>query len=57
VLACADLVVLDGDPFDEPSILWDESLPRNVVKNGHIVATGDLGIFAPPQDMNAAPDR
>jgi imidazolonepropionase-like amidohydrolase len=41
--ACADLVVLDGDPFDEPSILWDEGRTRTVIKDGHIVTTGDKG--------------
>jgi imidazolonepropionase-like amidohydrolase len=55
--ACADLIVLDGDPFEEPSILWDESRPRIVIKDGHVVATGDMSTFTPPQDMKAAPGR
>ncbi len=36
--ACADLVILDGNPFDEPSILWDESRTRTVIKAGHVVS-------------------
>ncbi|MEZ2388086.1 amidohydrolase family protein [bacterium RCC_150] len=36
--ACADLLVLDDDPFNEPSILWDESKTRTVIKDGHIVS-------------------
>jgi imidazolonepropionase-like amidohydrolase len=40
--ACGDLVVLDGDPFDEPSILWDEGRTRTVIKDGHIVTAGDM---------------
>ncbi|MDQ0028537.1 metal-dependent hydrolase family protein [Arthrobacter bambusae] len=46
--ACADLVVLDGDPFDDPSILWDESRPRTVIKGGNIVAAVDKTTFTPP---------
>lgn len=42
--ACADLVVLDGDPFEEPSILWDEGRTRTVIKDGNVVATGDMSI-------------
>ena len=55
--ACADLIVLDGNPFEEPSILWNESRPRTVIKDGQIVAPGDLTTFTPPQDMNPAPGR
>jgi imidazolonepropionase-like amidohydrolase len=29
-----DLVLLDGNPFDDPSVLWDEQRPRTVVKEG-----------------------
>lgn len=36
--ACADLVILDGNPFDEPSVLWDESRKRIVIKGGDIVS-------------------
>jgi len=32
--AAADLLVLDGDPFATPSILWDERLPRTVIQSG-----------------------
>ena len=38
----ADLVVLDGNPFHEPSILWDESKTRTVIKDGQIISTGAL---------------
>jgi imidazolonepropionase-like amidohydrolase len=51
--ACADLVVLDGDPFEEPSILWDEGRTRTVIKDGHVVATGDMGVLTPPLEMSA----
>jgi imidazolonepropionase-like amidohydrolase len=36
--ARADLVVLDGNPFDDPSVLWDEKQARTVLKDGHIVS-------------------
>lgn len=39
---CADLVILDGNPFDEPSVLWDGSRNRTVVKAGRVVASGGL---------------
>lgn len=32
-----DLVILNGDPFDDPSVLWDEDRPRQVVKAGSLV--------------------
>ncbi|AYY13585.1 amidohydrolase family protein [Actinobacteria bacterium YIM 96077] len=36
---CAgDLVLLSGDPFAEPSVLWDEVRPRTVVQAGAVVA-------------------
>jgi imidazolonepropionase-like amidohydrolase len=40
--ACADLVVLDGNPFRDPSVLWDESRARTVIKDGQIVSPGAL---------------
>ena len=40
--SCADLVVLDGNPFHEPSILWDESKARTVIKDGQIISAGAL---------------
>src|SRR4029079_2933098 len=40
--SCADLVVLDGNPFHEPSILWDETKKRTVIKDGQIVSPGAL---------------
>jgi imidazolonepropionase-like amidohydrolase len=40
--ACADLVILDGDPFEEPSVLWDGSRKRIVIKAGHIVSSDGL---------------
>jgi imidazolonepropionase-like amidohydrolase len=33
----ADLVLLDGNPFDDPAVLWDERRPRTVIKSGAIV--------------------
>jgi imidazolonepropionase-like amidohydrolase len=35
--ACADMVILDGNPFDEPSILWDEDRTRTVIKDGQVL--------------------
>ncbi|MHC6218933.1 metal-dependent hydrolase family protein [Arthrobacter sp. MMS24-S77] len=35
--ACGDLVILDGDPVDDPSVLWDESRTRTVIKAGQVV--------------------
>jgi imidazolonepropionase-like amidohydrolase len=40
--SCADLVVLDGNPFDDASILWDESKARTVVKGGQVISPGAL---------------
>ncbi|MGO4248404.1 amidohydrolase family protein [Paenarthrobacter sp. RAF54_2] len=40
--SCADLVVLDGNPFHEPSVLWDESRTRTVIKDGQIISAGAL---------------
>lgn len=36
--AVGDLVVLDGNPFDDPSLLWSARARRAVVQNGHLVA-------------------
>ncbi len=35
--AVADLLMVDGDPLAEPSVLWDESSSRTVVQGGEIV--------------------
>lgn len=35
--AQGDVVVLDGNPFDEPSVLWDEDRFRVVVQDGRVV--------------------
>ncbi len=32
-----DVVILDGNPFEEPSVLWDEQRARVVVQSGRIV--------------------
>ena len=32
--AVGDAVILDGNPFDDPAVLWDEMRPRIVVKAG-----------------------
>lgn len=42
--ACADLVILDGNPFDEPSVLWDERRNRTVIKAGHVVPSGGFPV-------------
>lgn len=37
-LGCAgDLVLLDGDPFTDPSVLWDSHRSRTVVRSGVVV--------------------
>jgi len=35
--ACADVVILDGNPFEEGSILWDDSRPRTVIQAGTVI--------------------
>ncbi len=35
--AHADVLVLDGNPFEDASVLWDESRPRTVIQAGRIV--------------------
>ena len=35
--ASGDVLVLDGNPFDEPSVLWDADRARTVVQGGQIV--------------------
>ncbi len=35
--AVGDLLILDGDPFSDPSILWRESSRRTVVQAGRLV--------------------
>ncbi|HZC73924.1 MAG TPA: amidohydrolase family protein [Jatrophihabitans sp.] len=32
----ADLLVVPGDPFDDPSVLWDEARPRTVIQGGTV---------------------
>lgn len=34
----ADAVILDGNPFEDDSVLWDESRPRTVIQAGRIVS-------------------
>ena len=36
--AYGDLVILDGNPFDKPSVLWTQSEGRKVIKAGRVVA-------------------
>jgi imidazolonepropionase-like amidohydrolase len=36
--AAGDAVLLDGNPFEEPSVLWDEARPRMVIQGGRAVA-------------------
>ncbi|MCZ9880266.1 metal-dependent hydrolase family protein [Arthrobacter sp. B2a2-09] len=33
-----DAVLLDGNPFEDPSVLWDEARPRTVIQHGRTVA-------------------
>lgn len=40
--AAGDLLILDGNPLEEASVLWDESKPRVVVRAG-VQMAGDLG--------------
>lgn len=35
--AAADAVILDGNPFVDPSVIWDESRPRTVIQAGRVV--------------------
>ena len=36
--SAADLVILNGNPFDKPSVLWDESSDRTVMAAGKLVS-------------------
>jgi len=36
--AHADVLILDGNPFQDPAALWDEGRPRVVIQAGRIVA-------------------
>lgn len=36
--AYADVLILDGNPFDDDAVLWDESRPRTVVQAGRVTA-------------------
>lgn len=39
---CAgDFVILDGNPFRDPSVLWDEAKPRTVIQAGKVVSGHD----------------
>lgn len=35
--ARGDLLLLDGDPFDDPASLWDATRPRTVIRDGQPV--------------------
>ncbi|RFA09804.1 amidohydrolase [Subtercola boreus] len=35
--AAGDLLLLDGNPFDDSALLWDQSRPRQVVQSGLLV--------------------
>lgn len=35
--AAGDAVILDGNPFDDPAVLWDETRPRTVIHDGRVV--------------------
>ncbi|WP_026554665.1 metal-dependent hydrolase family protein [Arthrobacter sp. 35W] len=36
--AVGDAVLLDGNPFEDPAVLWDESRPRTVLQAGRVTA-------------------
>ncbi|RIJ71148.1 amidohydrolase family protein [Nakamurella silvestris] len=36
--SAGDLLVLDGNPLENPAALWDESLPRTVIRSGTVVS-------------------
>jgi imidazolonepropionase-like amidohydrolase len=31
-----DALLLDGNPFEDPSVLFDESRPRTVIQGGRV---------------------
>ena len=35
--AAGDLLLVDGDPLEDPSVVWDESRPRTVIQRGVVV--------------------
>lgn len=41
--AAGDLLMLDGNPFDEPALLWDQSRERVVVRQGTPVTGSTTG--------------
>lgn len=36
--ARGDVVILGGDPFEDPSLLWDDAHPRTVVQAGAVIS-------------------
>lgn len=38
--AVGDAVLLDGNPFEDPSVLYDESRPRTVIQAGRLIPYG-----------------
>jgi imidazolonepropionase-like amidohydrolase len=36
--SAGDLVILDGNPFDDPAALWDVQRVRTIVQSGRVVA-------------------
>lgn len=48
--ARGDLLVLDGDPFGDPSLLWSRAEGRTVVLGGRVVAGGGVR----PEDRRSA---
>ena len=36
--ATADLLLVDGDPIDDPAAIWDERRPRTVIQAGRVVS-------------------
>ncbi|MDR6685388.1 imidazolonepropionase-like amidohydrolase [Arthrobacter sp. 1088] len=40
--ACADFVMLDGNPFEDPAVLWDERRSGIVIKAGRVASSSGL---------------
>jgi imidazolonepropionase-like amidohydrolase len=50
----ADLVVLDGNPFSDPALLWDERKMRIVIKDGQVISTAALRGLDLPKNASVA---
>ncbi|AFR31379.1 amidohydrolase family protein [Arthrobacter sp. Rue61a] len=50
----ADLVVLNGNPFSDPALLWDERKMRIVIKDGQVISTAALRGLDLPKNASVA---